>query len=257
MEMVEEVVVQLEMAKIRVDGDTQTRAEINSWAVEEFAESIKQGADFPPVVVFHDEEGNYWLSSGFHRYFAHLHNRARFINASVRKGTVRDARLFSAGSNITHGMRRTNEDKQYAIRLILKDPEWGKWSASKIGEHCGVSHTTVNTIRNELKAAAKILKTSQENNGADEEASTDTEDESAQDKPAYERARSSSYTPPPAGTAWPKRPRRRLHPEDIAKLKTQISRSVPKLLRQCLDAGIHPVTALKDYAPSWANDYEW
>jgi hypothetical protein len=41
-------------------------------------------------------------------------------------------------------------DKQHAVEIALKDPEWGKWSDYKIAELCGVNQSTVNRHRASL-----------------------------------------------------------------------------------------------------------
>ena len=59
----------INLLNIRVDGKTQSRAELNQERVTEYAEMIREGIYFPPITVFYDGS-DYWLSSGFHRYFA-------------------------------------------------------------------------------------------------------------------------------------------------------------------------------------------
>ena len=61
----------MNIQQIRIDGGTQSRAEINSATVTEYAEAIESGSVFPPVRAFFDGV-SYWLGDGFHRYFAHL-----------------------------------------------------------------------------------------------------------------------------------------------------------------------------------------
>ncbi len=56
----------INIKSIRVDGGTQSRVEINNDIVSEYAALIKDGAEFPPVVVFNDGADN-WLADGFHR----------------------------------------------------------------------------------------------------------------------------------------------------------------------------------------------
>lgn len=72
------------------------------------------------------------------------------IRAEVRKGTVRDAILFSVGVNDTHGKRRSNADKRAAVLTLLQDEEWGKWSNNAIRKVCGVSLDLVNRTRDSL-----------------------------------------------------------------------------------------------------------
>jgi hypothetical protein len=73
------------------------------------------------------------------------------ILADVHEGTKRDARLFSASANGTHGMRLSNADKRRSVLVLLLDKEWAQWSNNQIAKHCHVTHTMVNKIRNELE----------------------------------------------------------------------------------------------------------
>lgn len=136
----------LNIKAIRIDGGTQSRVEINNEVVSDYAEAIKVGIEFPPVVVFGDG-ADYWLADGFHRYHAHNQAGKASIAADVRAGTQRDAILFSAGANGAHGLRRTNADKRKAVELLLNDTEWAKWSDRRIAEMVGVTHPFVANIR--------------------------------------------------------------------------------------------------------------
>jgi uncharacterized ParB-like nuclease family protein len=131
---------------IRIDGGTQSRVEINNDAVADYAEAIKAGVEFPPIVVFHDG-ADHWLADGFHRFHAHKHAGKASILADVRDGTVRDALLHSLGANGTHGLRRSNADKRKAVLGMLADSEWSAWSDRKIAEFCGVSQPFVSGLR--------------------------------------------------------------------------------------------------------------
>lgn len=141
----------LKLAQIRTDGGTQPRTELNESAVADYAESITEGAKFPPVTVFYDG-ALYWLADGFHRFFAHKKIGALDINAEVHQGTKRDAILHSVGANASHGLRRTNEDKRKAVLTLLEDPEWAQWSNREIARRCCVSDKTVASVRESLTA---------------------------------------------------------------------------------------------------------
>lgn len=131
---------------VRINGGTQSRVELNQSTISEYAESIRLGSNFPPVVVFFDGS-NFWLGDGFHRYHAHRQAGAMEIAAEIRTGTQRDAVLHSVGANASHGLRRTNEDKRRAVQTLLNDPEWATWTDREVAKACGVSHTFVATIR--------------------------------------------------------------------------------------------------------------
>ena len=135
---------------IRLDGGTQPRVKMDKTIIEEYTEAMKLGDKFPPLIIFKDEENILWLADGFHRYFAYKNCGIQSIPCEIIKGTLREAVLYSVGANATHGLRRTNEDKRKAVITLLKDEEWKKYSARKIGDIAGVDHKTVGNIKQEL-----------------------------------------------------------------------------------------------------------
>ena len=130
---------------IRIDGGTQARKELNVEKVNEYAELIKDGAEFPPIVVFFDGK-DHWLSSGFHRYFANKKLGTESLNCDVKEGTLRDAKLYAFSAN-QHGVPHTQEENRRIIQEMILDSEWGKWSNVQIAKHIGVSSMTVGRLR--------------------------------------------------------------------------------------------------------------
>lgn len=135
-----------DVASIRVDGGTQSRASLYQNVVDDYASAIGDGAAFPAVVLFYDGK-DHWLADGFHRYHAHVKLGLAEIDADVRQGTRRDAILYSVGANESHGLRRTNEDKRRAVLTLLNDGEWVRWSDNEIARQCGVSQPFVSKLR--------------------------------------------------------------------------------------------------------------
>jgi hypothetical protein len=138
---------------IRTDG-TQTRAGLNEEAVQDYADAYKAGEELPPVVLFSDAT-DLWLADGFHRLEAAKRAGLLTIPAVVKEGTQRDALFHSAGANATHGLRRTNADKERAVLMLLHDEEWRQASNRWIAEHCKVSDHTVARVREAMEAAEK------------------------------------------------------------------------------------------------------
>lgn len=134
------------LKNIRVDGGTQPRGEIDQNVVREYAEAITAGAIFPEAVVFYDGTA-YWLADGFHRYWAHKQAGREDMLVEIKMGTRREAVLWSAGANATHGLRRTRADVQRAIDMLLADEEWAKWSDREIAKRVGCSDKTVGSRR--------------------------------------------------------------------------------------------------------------
>ena len=140
---------QLPIAAIIADPECQLRAACSSATVQEYSEALTAGATFPPVIVFSDGD-SYWLSDGFHRSEAHQSAGLAEINAEIRDGDLRDAKLFAAGANADHGLRRTQADKRNAILALLTDTEWRNWSDKEIARRTATSDKTVAKVRREL-----------------------------------------------------------------------------------------------------------
>lgn len=150
----------VKLSDIAIDGGTQQREKINEEIVAEYAEAMKCGAKFTPVTLFFDGV-QYWLADGFHRYHASKEAGMLDILADIREGTKRDARLFSASANGTHGMRLSNADKRRSVLVLLLDKEWTQWTNRDISKHCHVSPAMVDKLRKEIEgtekpAAAKV-----------------------------------------------------------------------------------------------------
>ena len=134
------------IARVRIDGGTQVRADVDPTTVTTYAEDMIAGAVFPPIVVFHDGQ-DHWLADGFQRVAASKQAGILDIAATIHSGTRRDAVLFACGANADHGLRRTNEDKRRAVEVLLRDPEWARWSDREIGRMCKVDHKVVSRLR--------------------------------------------------------------------------------------------------------------
>lgn len=137
----------LKFGQIKTDG-LQIRAVIVKDAVREYAEAEREGgAVFPPLTVFVDKKGLYWLADGFHRLAAFKQNGKEKVACEVHEGEYADALRFALAANGSHGMRRTNDDKANAVKVayehrkVLGLPDVP--SANSIAELVGVSHHTV------------------------------------------------------------------------------------------------------------------
>ncbi|MBW4640774.1 MAG: ParB/RepB/Spo0J family partition protein [Gloeocapsa sp. UFS-A4-WI-NPMV-4B04] len=112
---------------------------------------MDNSSEFPPILVFYDGE-KYWLADGFHRVAAAKKLELSEIAATIRKGTRRDAVLYSVGANATHGLRRTNADKRRSVLTLLGDEEWSQWSNNQIAKQIGVAEGLVRKIKEELSS---------------------------------------------------------------------------------------------------------
>ena len=138
---------------ITIDQRLQARMEkeLDMLVVADYAELMRDGVVFPPVVVFYDSlTSTRLLAEGFHRIAAAKQAGFTSISVTVIEGNERAAMLHSLGSNADHGKRRTNADKRYVVETMLKDDQWSAWSDREIGERCKVTHPFVAGIRKSL-----------------------------------------------------------------------------------------------------------
>src|SRR5690606_18541278 len=145
--------MQVSLAAIVAEGTTQMRG-YDEKLVAQYAEAMKDGAVFPPVVVFADG-AKYYLADGFHRVGAAKALKRKTIEAQIHEpingeSPQRSAILYAVGANDTHGRNRTAEDKRRAVETLLKDPEWSKWTDREIARQCRVSREFVNRHRTRL-----------------------------------------------------------------------------------------------------------
>ena len=154
-------VEQVQLASIETAPELNCRARgVNRTTANEYAEAMQGGAPFPPVVVFRDGKGKLWLADGHHRCAAAALAQRTEIPADVRDGSRRDALLYAARANGSHGLRRTNRDKRRACELVLA--AFPNWTDRRVAEACGTSHPFVGKVRAQL-----VTVTTPEREGAD------------------------------------------------------------------------------------------
>lgn len=146
----------LKISEIRTDGGFYCRAGgPPPETVAEYADLMQEGAKFPPVVVFLDQDGVYWLADGYIRVESAKKDSREEIDAEIHQGDKRAARLYAAGANADHGLRRTAKDKRQAVANLLADPEWFEWSVNKLAEAAKVSHHVANEVKAEYLSTSK------------------------------------------------------------------------------------------------------
>ena len=126
------------------DAGTHVRAATNDEVIEDYAERLAEGVEFPPVVVFRHGSDHY-LADGFHRVSASRRAGRTEIEAEVHHGTRDDALWFALGANRAHGQRLTRKDKTHAVRLALQ--AWPQLSYARIAAHVGCTRQHVGYVR--------------------------------------------------------------------------------------------------------------
>ena len=142
-------VQQIEINNITINKRVQQRVQQDDSVIKEYFEAVQAEAQFPPLTVFYDGE-KLILADGKHRYEAYKLAGIDVVNAEIINGSERDAILYAAGANADHGLRRTNDDKRYAVETLLMDEEWGQWSDGAIAQKVRVSQPFVTKLRRML-----------------------------------------------------------------------------------------------------------
>lgn len=144
--------MKLSIDLIVADESTQMRAGTRNETIEEYADlfetSNKRWPFDSAIVVFYDDK--YYLADGWHRYLAAIRANRASVECDVREGTLEDAQDYALGANVSHGLRRTNDDKRKAVEKALRMDRHVKKSDRAIAGLCGVSQPFVGQIRKQL-----------------------------------------------------------------------------------------------------------
>ena len=147
--------------KIKIDDldlSLQTRSGTDAETINNYAEAMADGAQFPDVTVFTDGQ-HYWLADGFHRVMAAKQLGKKQISADIRKGTEDDAVVFGGTANNKQGKRPTRADVQHFLEMVWARREaifGGTPTGGNFAEKCGVSTQTGNRFVQEKLAAMPV-----------------------------------------------------------------------------------------------------
>jgi len=99
----------------------QVRAAMHDATVSRYADDMKNGAIFDPVVLFRERgTERYVIADGHHRVDAAKESGKQTIEAEIREGDETAALEFALGANATHGLQRTSKDIENGVRLLLE-----------------------------------------------------------------------------------------------------------------------------------------
>ncbi len=144
------MITQLSIAGIDLDGSTtQARAGHDAETVASYADAMRDGARFPPPVVFRDSDGTIRVGDGHHRLLAAREAGMLEVACEVRDGTARDALLHAVEANARHGLRWSRADRRRVVHILLDDAELSRLSDRELGRRAGVDHKTVSAARRE------------------------------------------------------------------------------------------------------------
>jgi len=138
---------------IEMDASIQCRAVIDTATVGEYAERMKEGDVFPPVVLF-GVVGKSWIGDGWHRVLAARQIGLSVIDADLRDGGRKEALKHALGANAANGLRRSPADKQRAIEVCVK--EFPELTQAKIAEMVGCTRAWVGMVTKQLASNCKL-----------------------------------------------------------------------------------------------------
>ena len=144
------VLKSVKINSVRIDGDTQSRVDIDANWVSGIVDDLKNDIDYDPIEARFDGV-HYWLTDGFHRYLANKQIGAKEIKVAYLPGTQFDAQIDSFSANSKHGKPRTRADKQKAVERALAHPQLQDKSNYEIAKICMVSQSFVAAVRDPAK----------------------------------------------------------------------------------------------------------
>lgn len=184
---------------IDTTAGTQPRAGISQNLVAEYTTDMKNGAKFPPVVVFAEKGSErFVLADGFHTRLANIEafNGTKGLEAEVKEGTIWDAKLYAAGSNSEHGNRRTPKDIRNAIHMILLDAHSEGWADTVIADYAKCHRTTVAKVREQMIIDGELQDTKRRKHKRDGK----TVEKDVPDKTSNDKGKDKKPEPPKAPT---------------------------------------------------------
>ena len=137
------------LAAVELDTSIQCRASIDTGVVNEYAERMEAGDEFPPVEVF-GSKAKCWIGDGWHRVLAARQRAETAIDAKLNKGGRVDALKYALGANAVHGHRRSNADKRRSVEIALR--EFPKLSSRALAKMCGVADSFVGDMRPKVQS---------------------------------------------------------------------------------------------------------
>jgi hypothetical protein len=142
------------IASINFKDSPVTRQQLNDEAVLDYSAAYKREDTLPPPLLYQTDLHGLLVADGAHRITALQHIGVKQTLCEVRQGTRADCFNASVGSNLHHGVRRTNADKRQSIATAIAI--YPEIADLKIAELCHVSHSTVAEVRKSLETSGTI-----------------------------------------------------------------------------------------------------
>lgn len=143
------------LADVDFDNSPHVRAETRQDLITEYAEAYKAKEGMAPPDLFKIQGSPHLLiGDGRHRLLAAKEIGLKQLACSVHDGSVDDCVMFALGSNRTHGLRRSTQDKHACVHTAIG--RFPKYSDNRIAEACHVSNHLVADIRKEMETNGHV-----------------------------------------------------------------------------------------------------
>ena len=155
MKMLDQSTVTVPIYDIVIDPHINTR-ELDEDVIEEYREAMREYGKSDWQIFWNESprmtESRH-LYSGFHTVTAAMREFGREyeINVIQEGKDWREAYFRATRMNATHGRRRTNAEKELAVRRWLEDDEMCQWTDGHIAKECLVSAPFVSKVARSLE----------------------------------------------------------------------------------------------------------
>lgn len=138
------------LADIDLGASPKVRSEVRGDVVTDYAESYKNKVKLPPPHVFElKDQKSVLLADGLHRVTGAKIAGLKVLACEVHKGTAEDCLEYALAANVTHGLRRSLEDKRRSAEAAIA--QWPSLSDLELARRCHVSNHLIADTRKLLQ----------------------------------------------------------------------------------------------------------
>lgn len=133
---------------------------VNPDVVDDYVRALESGEEFPPLTVFRVGD-EHTLVDGFHRYEAFRRAGVEAVECEVHEGSEAEAFAYAQfTANRRNGQRLSRADLRAVVVRLVTDEQHANTPNTTLAELAGVSHSTVQRVREELGLKPSFVVTS-------------------------------------------------------------------------------------------------
>ena len=125
--------------------------------VEEYAEAMESGAEFPPIKVWQKPDGTYQVIDGVHRISAYRKLGKKYIEAEIIQDIEDEVEFMKKAieENLKHGLPLSKEDKREDARRLYIKGESPELLAKLFKVHLATVYKWIKDIKDERQEKLK------------------------------------------------------------------------------------------------------